>query len=61
MSESDGLLQEWDSNPDPLRSEWDGRIVLDCGDVTTSAYLWDVRNSGESWLSFEGELMDITR
>lgn len=61
MSQSDELLQKWDSEPNPLQSSSDGRIILDCDDPTTSAYLWDVYNSSEGWLSFDGELMDIKR
>lgn len=61
MSQSDELLRKWDSDPNPLKSDWDGRIVLDCDDPTASAYLWDVRNSSEGWLSFDGELVDVKR
>lgn len=61
MSQSDELLQKWNSEPNPLRSNWDGRIILDCEDATASAYLWDSHNSSEGWLSFDGELMEIKR
>lgn len=61
MSQSDELLQSWDSEPEPLQDEGDPRIVLDCNDSISSAYLWDVKNSSDGWLSFDGKLVDIKR
>lgn len=57
------LSAQWADTPEPDKRELavDGRLILDTRDATTSAYLWDSHNCSEGWLSFEGELQEVSQ
>lgn len=50
----------WANNPEPALPEMNPRTILDCN-ISGQAWLYNIDNEGEAWLTYNGEPADLTR
>jgi hypothetical protein len=57
-SPDDAHFQQWAENPEPMKNERDGSIILEL-DAVSDAYLWASQNCKKGWLSYNGPVTEI--
>ncbi|AGM11508.1 hypothetical protein M199_gp158 [Halogranum tailed virus 1] len=53
------LEDEWEDNPEPEKTELDGRVILDTN-IEGQAWLWHSENPDAN-LTYVGETMELSR
>jgi hypothetical protein len=59
-SPDDAHFQKWEDNPEPMKHDGDGGVILDTN-LQSTAWLWDVYSETTAYLIFHGDTYPVKR